>query len=367
MHNTLFLILAQAQRYWKTGLDLSHLRFVGYRTLFGLKRFFQDVRTTTKSLLSLSKDIAGKLILIPLIAFAFQELNPYLIPWITDKGFTIAKGTYVTLLATFTSLGGLFIGLYYAAISAISGAIYAKVPNNLRDLLAQEQVGNAYMRWAAALTYFGICLLALHAIGREPVVLAMLPLLLGVGLTIVGFVRLGTRAFYLSDPTTLSGRLFEELRRCHRRVQAGSFRWSDESFQHNAHGDAQATVETLTTVAEVAEKESHLNGPPFADLCKNLMSFLGSYEAAKKTIPTNSLWYAKEFEFSDWYRTGDTETSIAHETADLPQPKRVSQPRWIESAMLPIVYGCLIIKGIIYQSNITVWDSEFTLALLIWD
>ena len=43
----------------------------------------------------------------------------------------------------------------------------------------------------------------------------------------------------------------------------------------------------------------------------------------------------------DWYRTGDTETSIAHETAAVLQPKPVSDPRWIESAILPIVKRCL--------------------------
>ena len=101
----------------------------------------------------------------------------------------------------------------------------------------------------------------------------------------------------------------------------------------------------LAAVANLAEdKEMHLSGKPFSDLCKNLLIFLRRYEIIKKSIPTNSLWYKKRNVHPDWYRTSDTETSAAHETASGLSPKLESDPRWIESAIFPIVQNCLEIN-----------------------
>lgn len=342
MLSTLFLLLAQTRLFWKARFALSRLVFVGYRMLFGMKHRIREKSTTTISLLPLLRNTWGTLVWVILIAVGLQFLNPYLVPWFTKRGFTILpESDYGTLLATVVGVGGVFIGLYYAAISAIGGAIYAKEPNNIRDLLAEDRVGNAYMRYLAGLTFFGVCLLAFHTLGLEPVILAVPIFTLGAGLVIVGFVRLGARAFYLFDPTSLSYRLFEQLRRCHLQMQVGGYRWSDQSFQKHAHRVAQTAIDTLATVSDIAARERHLNGRPFAGLCNRLLSFLVHYETAKKSIPTDSHWYEERYVHPDWYRAGDTETSMAHQTATGLRPQSIREPRWIEAAILPIVQRCL--------------------------
>ncbi|RKU31109.1 hypothetical protein C6497_02930 [Candidatus Poribacteria bacterium] len=301
--------------------------------------------TITKSLFSLLWSILGQLILAIFITIGLQGLNPYCIPLFTKIGFTIPEdSTYGTLLETVITVGGVFIGLYYAAISTISGAIYARLPNDIRDLLAKEQVGNVYMRLLAFLTSFGVCLLAFHTVGFEPIILAIPLLIIGAGVMIIGFVRLGARAFYFFDPTILSQCLFKQLFRCHRQVQAGGYRWFDRSFQNHAHRRAQTTIDTLTTVSEIAAKEPHLNGRSFAGLCKNLLVFLCDYEMIKKSIPTDSLWYGEKFVHPDWYRVDHTKTTLAYETATGLRPESVGDPRWIESAILPIVSHCMEIN-----------------------
>ena len=347
MFNMLFLLLDKSRYFRRIVRNLARLRFFGYRTLFTAKHSVHEAGSTTNTLGALLKLILGKLVLVIFIAVLLQITNSFFVNLVTRMGITYPKENdtyYGTLLATFTSVGGIFIGFYYAAISSVCGAIYAKVPNNMRDLLAQEPVGNAYMRFLAVLTSFGVCMLTFHALGFEPVLLAILLLPLFAGLMIIGFVRLGMRAFHLFDPTTLSYAIFKQLKQCYTQMQAGGYRWSDESFQNHAHKIAQRDIDALVTLADITAKEPHLNGRPFADLSKALLSFLCDYEVTKKLIPTNSLWYEKRYEFSDWYRTGDTETSIAHETAALPPPKDVSHPRWIESTLLPIVYRCLAIN-----------------------
>ncbi len=345
MFNTLFLSFAQTRIFWKARNAFSRLGFFSYRTLFGIKHRVREGGTVTKSLFSLLWSILGQLILAIFITIGLQGINPYCVPLFTKIGFTIPEdSTYGTLLETVIAVGGIFIGLYYAAISTIGGAIYARLPNDIRDLLAKEQVGNVYMRLLALLTSFGVCLLAFHTAGFEPIILAIPLLILGAGVMIIGFVRLGARAFYFFDPTILSHRLFKQLFQYHRQVQAGGYRWLDPSFQNYTRQRAQNTINTLTAVSDIAAEEPYLNGRPFADLCKNLLVFLCDYERIKKSIPTGSLWYRQKYVHPDWYRTSDTKTSLAYETATGLQPETVSDLRWIESAILPIVGRCLEIN-----------------------
>ena len=342
MFNALFLSLAQTRFFWNIRNVFSRLNFFRYRTLFKMKDYVREGSTTTKSVLSVLRIILGQLILAILITIALQITNTYFTDLFTKIGFTIPEvSNYGTLLGAIIGVGGVFIGLYYAAISAIGGAVYARVSNDIRDLLAKEQVGNTYMRLLALVTSFGVCLLAFHTLGLAPITLAIPLLILGAGVMIIGFVRLGARAFYFFDPTLLSDRLFKQFRQCYVQVQAGGYRWSDQSFQNHAHRRAQDAIDSLADVAEIADKEPYLNSKPFAGLCKNLILFLCNYEIVKKSIPTNSLWYKKRNEYPDWYRTGDTETSLAYDTATGLHPKSVSDPRWVESAILPIVQRCL--------------------------
>ena len=345
MLNTLFLSLAQTKLLWKIRNAFLHIGFFCYRTLFGMKYHVREGSTTVKSWLTLLWVVLGKLVLAILLTALLQFTNPYFTTWLTKIGFTIPEESdYGTLLGAVIGVGGVFIALYYAAVSTIGSAIYAKFPNNIRDLLAHEKLGSAYMRLLALITFFGVCLLIFHTAGLEPIILAMPLLIVGAGVMIIGFVRLGARAFNLFDPTNLSYSLFEKLRKLHKQMQVGGYQWSNQSFQNHAHKNAQIDIETLSTLSEIVAKEPHLNGRPFASLCRNLLLFLRNYEVKRKLIPTDSLWYRQQYEYPDWYRTSDTETNLAYEAAVGLQPKVVRDTRWIESAILPIVQRSLEIN-----------------------
>ena len=345
MRNTLFLFLAQNRIFWQSRVPFSRLLFFLYRWIFKIRDWIQGANTTTKSLLDLLWVILFQLFLAFLTVFVLQITNPFFTALFRDRGLTIVPGSgYGTLIAAFVGAGSVFIGLYYAAISTIGGSIYSRMPNDIRDLLVKEQLGNAYMRLLAWLTCIGLYLLVLHAIGFEPIILAMPLLLLGVGLMIIGFVQLGARAFYLFDPTTLSGNLLRQVQRYYTQIQAGGYRWSDPSFQKHAYTKAQTAITSLATMSEIVAEEPHLKVHPFAGFCRNLLLFLVRYETVKKSIPTDSLWYAKRHAHPDWYRTEDTATALAYETASGLRPETVSNVRWIESVILPILRHCLEIN-----------------------
>src|SRR5438445_2402457 len=199
-------------------------------------------------------------------------------------------GDYATFLATVSGIGGVFIGLYYAAISAVGSAIYATVPNNVLYLLAHERRGNVYMRFLAFLTCLGLILIALRLSGLPRLYLAIPTVTILAGVGIIAFVKLGQQAFYFFDPTTLSGHIFEQLRHWLEMVMAGGFRWHDKAFQSHAHRQSSIALDTLDTLAEITAGKPNLNGKPFIELSKNLSRFLIHYEFSKRRIPSESLW-----------------------------------------------------------------------------
>ena len=312
------------------------------------------------------------------MAAILQASEPYLSNFLSAQGISISdNGDYGTLLATIAGIGGVFIGLYYTAISAVGGAIYSRVPNNVRDLLAQDRIGNVYMRFLAVVTYLSVIMLALRTAGLAPVFPAIFLLVLASGVTVFGFVGLGARVFYLFDPTTLSYHLFDQLRHNYRRVIAGHHRWSDPSFQNHAHKMARSAVDTLSTLADLTSREPHLSQRPYATLCKYLLSFLIMYEPQKRKIPTESRWYARRYIHPDWYKSSDAETSIHHQTATPLSPEEVSDDRWLEKEILPMVYNCLalniklrrrdivteLIEYFTYYLKILSSESQVTVAL----
>ena len=226
----------------------------------------------------------------------------------------------------------------------MASAIYAKVPNNIRDLLAHERFGNVYMQLLSFLTLLGLILVALRISGLPRVYLAVPIVTFLAGLGVIAFVKLGQRAFYLFDPTQLSNRIFEQLQRWLDMAKVGGYLWSDKSFQNHAHRQASATLDTLDTLADITAKERHLRGKPFVELSQRLLQFLVHYEYSKRSIPTDSSWFEQRYQHPDWYRTEYSQVKIAHETGTFLQPVAATNKEWVESKILSILKRCVEIN-----------------------
>ncbi|WP_456815881.1 hypothetical protein [Bradyrhizobium sp. USDA 4508] len=299
-------------------------------------------RTQTRTFLQLSASTLSAIMASVLFAAITQSLDPTLDDLYKRTGLTILNDTYSTLLATIAGMGGVFIGLYYAATIAISGAIYARVPNNIRDLLARERVGNVYMRFLALLTYTSVILLSMKAAGFAPNKLAALTVLIGAGISVIAFVKLGARAFYLFDPTSLASELVQQIKRSYDLVGPGQFRWLDPSFQNYAYRTARQSLDTVETLADITGKEERLNTQPYATLCEHLLLLLVDYSTLKKKIPTDSRWYPRQLDHADWYRTEDSSTSISYQGAGRLSPKEVSNTQWLEDSILSIAHAGIV-------------------------
>lgn len=342
MSERLFLSFSQVRLFWRIRAVAARVLFWGGSKIFGVRYSLKEEKTNYRSLGHLFHLTIQPLLVAFGVAALCQYVDPFLLPCYQKLGIAVpADGDYVTFFAAVSSIGGVFIGLYYAGISAVGGAIYATVPNNLRELLAYERRGNVYMRYLAFLTFFCLTLIAFRLTGfaRLYVAVPLVATLAGIG--IFAFVKLGQQAFYFFDPTTLSGHIFEQLQHWLQAVKAGGYRWHDKAFQYHAYRQSSAVLDTLGTLSDFTASKPHLSGTSFLKLTENLLRFLINYEFAKRHIPSDSLWYGQRYEQRDWYRTEDSRVSMAHLTGTMLQPDVAVEKEWVESRLGPIIRRCI--------------------------
>jgi len=170
--------------------------------------------------------------------------------WLLDQhnpkvmAIQINKDIYTSLLSTLAQVSGVFLGLYFTAVSVVASTVYARVPGDVRSVLMQEKVGTVYIRLVALLAAVSTMLLAMTAGGMQPHLLHLVLIgLLGI-IAVFSFVVLGTRAFYFFDPTSLAGYVARDLLETMRLATPAGIEWDKASSQAHYQGLAERGLET---------------------------------------------------------------------------------------------------------------------------
>ena len=319
---------------------IQRFRFAILGRLFRVRYFARQERTNTGILLSILQLTGYQLVLAVSIAAGLQLLELVLVPELVKWWAIPDAANYVGWLGTIAQIGGVFIALYFTAVTAAAAAIYTQVPNNIRDLLARERVGNVYIRYLTLATFLPLCLVALHFFGFEPIRIAVPFLVLLAGTGIFAFAALGRRAFDLFDPTRLAGSLFGDFGGWLAQVSAGGFRWEDRSFQAHAHRQTASVVDTLQTLSDLAATHANLDSAPLLEFSISVLALLAEYQQRKLRIPTDSLWFEQKYEHKSWYQTEDTTVQLAHRTGTSLSPSSVPEYNWLENRLQPIPLKC---------------------------
>lgn len=335
-----FLRLSQHRWFWSFRARIQRLRFAVSSRIFRVRYFVRQERTNTRILFSFLRLTAYQLLLAISIAACLQVVELMLVPYLVDRWAVPNAANYVSWLGTIAQIGGVFIALYFTAVTAAAGAIYAQVPNNVRDLLARERVGNIYIRYLTLATFLPLCLIALHFLGFEPIRIAVPFLVLVGGTGIIAFAALGRRAFDLFEPTSLAGSLFRDLGGWLAQVSAGGFRWHDRSFQAHAHRQTVLVLDTLMTLSDLAAAHANLDSGPLLKLSSSVLAVLADYQQRKMRIPTDSLWFEQKIEHKVWYQTEDTRVQMAHRTGTFLDPSPVPEYNWLENRLEQIPLKC---------------------------
>lgn len=170
-------------RYWIRRRHMRRARLLLSRIFFEARNWVRSRRESASILSEISRIVATQLftaiILISGLEVLEQILKTYVgapVGWILsqDAGHALESyllkvrvdpSIYTEILTTTIQVAGVFLGLYFAAVSVVASTVYARVQGDVRNLLVREKVGNFYIRTVALLGAAATVMLAAAALG----------------------------------------------------------------------------------------------------------------------------------------------------------------------------------------------------------
>lgn len=322
--------------YWKWRRLLAVLQWQVLRWYLVARNRATAQLLSTRMFVSIFRSVIGPafvaVLTIGILSFVERYLHGRGI-WVPESWRNIGffrPESYTTLLATIAQVTGVFLGLYFTAVSAVASAAYAKVPNTVRALVIHEKVGNVYVRLVAFEAAVAVLLLAAHTRAVFLGYLNLALVSLGAVLSIFAFVVLGFRAFYFFDPTQLAWYLERELRSAVVSVTKLCRGWTKQPLQMAYYRQAATALSGYRDLVTVATQGRPVESDALIQLAGGLCRSLTFYSSHKNQIPSESSWFGREYRHPDWFSTDYTAISVALETGTSLQPRERSDLRWYE-------------------------------------
>jgi hypothetical protein len=270
--------------------------------------------------------------------FFFTRFNIIAVPIISKLLFYVSPDntSYVTLFSVIASIAGVFLGLYFTAISGVV-SVYAKFPDNIRNLLLREKVGNFYIRLLSLTTILSVFLIGYKVFWNNPgIILSLAVLLLGC-FSFFCFTLLGVRAFFFFDPSSFGDVLFQDLRKYIKLATVNGYKFADQSFQAHYQKIASEKLRTLKVLIDICVKERHLQETSLLLVLIKTMFLLGYYEDEKACIPSDSRWFNRTPVHKDWFLTDSSTLMLAIQTHSFIQPEMVPNSYWFEDRVWEMI------------------------------
>lgn len=262
---------------------------------------------------------------------------------------------YSDLMLGIAGMGGVFIGLYYAAISAIVTQSYVGVASSIRRLLLADRVGRVYMRLLVVVTS-----VALVALGSEVVLgirsepLALIEVVLGI-VTVVQFVRLGNRAFALLDHVALATEVANAVSRSFRLCTKRQGSTFSNEYSDLARREVALSVDTLGALAARSVESMAIAASAPLTMAQRLVAIQAQYVSQKSEIRRASTWFPRSFVHTKWYVAQDHLTSIAAQTGTVLHPGTRLDHLWLEERLDRLVRELLV--GVAKGGRISILSS----------
>ena len=255
-------------------------------------------------------------------------------------------------LMTIASVLGVFLGLYFTAVSIVASSVFTTVPNDVRELYLREKIGNTYIKILAILLAVSIIMFGYRIFNYYPGTLLTVLMLIFSCISIFAFVMLGSRVFSFFDPTILVDTIFSDLYANIKLASINGLKWSDSSFQSHYHKLASKNINTLKNLVEICLKNPHLYKKSVPLLSWRVCYFLKSYQVQKVLIPTDSYWFSRVPKYKDTFLVDGSTLQIALQTQTSIQPEVITDNYWLEDEIFEILTN--ILKVMLDNNNIAI-------------
>ena len=248
----------------------------------------------------------------------------------------IHKDSYYSLLSTVAGMSGVFLGLYFTALSVVAQSMFRDVPDVIRDLLVKEKIGNIYVRTLALLASISIVLLGYMSMGFNPGIFSSIIIVIISCYGVLSFVFLGTRVFYFFDLAKLTPSIFEDLNRSVHLATIKGYGWYDPAFQTSYRNNVLYNLESIKSIAKWCNANVEKESQPLKYLAKSVLVFILGYQKERRRIPSNSKWFVQNPRYENWFFVDESRITIALQTQTDIQPEFVPKWNWVEDELITI-------------------------------
>lgn len=321
--------------YWKLISGWKRIKFTFETRFFTLKSRTRDQRESFSIFRGISRAIVGPALFAIVFIIVLAAINYFLSPYIIASRLqfllNLDQETSTNLLGIVAQVAGVFLALYFTALSVVASTVYARVPGEIRELLTKEKVGNLYIQIVALTVAVATLLLGKSAFGFSINALDMLVVILLSVITIFSFIVLGLRIFSYFDPTKLAEYLGSDLVRWLKATTPKGFQWDNPSFQGHYQKQAERLLMTYRKVVYLATHAEYFDGTVLVRLVTQPLLLLQLYTSDKTRIPSNSNWFKRIYSHRDWLTADSTEIDLALRSGTSLQPESVPDLMWFEN------------------------------------
>ncbi|MFA5248254.1 MAG: hypothetical protein WC415_03340 [Patescibacteria group bacterium] len=242
-----------------------------------------------------------------------------------------------TLLAAIASITGVFLGLYFTAISSIASNLLIKATQDIRRFFLSSPKGQQYVQTIALTAIITIFYIVAKSFGHtiHPVGLASLALL--TSYVVVRFWTVSSAVFNSLEPADSLPWVTKEIADSIKGVIPPGFQWSKSALQNHQRRLVAANLELIGNIINFGIKEIKISDDQLIIALKHLGGLLYFYSDNKNKIPTNSYWFMTKNKYESWTLANSTQIALALNTGTTLQPKTIKDYIWFEEQVLGVV------------------------------
>jgi hypothetical protein len=316
--------------YWKRKQSFARVKLIFARNVFEAKEKAGDRLRASRVFWEVGKKIGIASIEAFGLVVGFHFLWIALMRFQFISHFQIEDSVAVNFTTTLSLIAATLLGLYFAAVSTVISNAYARVPGDIRVLIAEEQVSRVYFRVLTLFAAVPMLLLgfASHGFKIDPLNMVFVCLL---GLfAVFSFITLGIRTFQFFDPTAILPFLRENFARAVIAATPSGYNWRDAAFQNYQQRQAERYLGSASNLISLAVSDEQVSGRALSDIANSLFHMLCFYSGNKSRIPPSSHWFRRRNRHKDWLLSDYNEVSIALQTGTVLRPELVPDANWVE-------------------------------------
>lgn len=315
-------------KYWRMLRLKRKGKFWLRKNYFAVSRFLRGKLTGLKYLGSIVFLILASFVFalaIVVVSFTIEHFLP-----------TMKISPFTGTLETLVQVSGIFLGLYFAAVSVVASTVYSRVPGKVRELLMTEKVSNLYIWIVALLGSVSLLLLAASSLGHEPGIICLLLITTLGALGIFGFVKLGMGVFNFFNPGALAPEVVKSIRDGIQAVTPAGQWYQDNSFQAYFRQKVLEALDTLKDIVQLVSNADTIDSTTLEALATEAIGLLPTYCSRKSTIPAKSSWYLPIYRHKDWLTADYLEVNLALSTGTAISPITDFDRNWFEDKVFEI-------------------------------